>query len=373
MNTYFDNAATSFPKPAAVAAETGRYLNRIGGSYGRSASPRALAVARTVEECREALARFIGVARPENIAFTAHATLAINAILNGLVIPGAHVCVSPMEHNAVMRCLTHLAATRGAEYTVLPHTADGTVLVDKIESCLRPATALVIVNHMSNVNGTIQPIREIKQRIGATLLLIDAAQSLAACPILADAWNIDLIAFTGHKSLLGPTGTGGLYSREPDLIPAFIRGGTGSNSERIEMPAFLPDRLEAGTHNIAGIFGLLGALRNRPAPGHSHDALLELIAAIRNLPHITLYGADESRSQGPLFSINHRQLDCAAFGRLLLDRFGIETRVGLHCAPLAHQTLGTFPAGTVRIAPSIYHTNTDLHFLLDALKASSSS
>jgi cysteine desulfurase family protein len=364
-NTYFDNAATSFPKPAAVASEISRYLTSVGGSYGRSASRRALSVAKTVEETRDALGRTIGVSDSGSISFTANATHAINTVLYGLLTDHSHVCISPMEHNAVMRPLCHLAQSRGVEYTILPHGPDGLIDPAQIKSCIRQSTKLLIINHMSNVNGVIQPIAAIKSAIGAIPLLVDAAQSLGACPLQAE--NIDFITITGHKSLLGPTGIGALYCLDDKRIPSFFQGGTGSNSESFSMPEHLPDRLEAGTPNIAGIFGLLGALANKPQPAHSHDDFINLMHAIRQILGIQVYGAANSVNQGTLFSINHKRLDCAAFGRLLYDRFSIETRVGLQCAPLAHTTIGTAPNGTVRIAPSIYHTADDFAVLVNAI------
>jgi cysteine desulfurase family protein len=368
MNTYFDNAATSFPKPPAVAEEIGRYLNEIGGPYGRSSYGRSLTVSRTVEETREALAGVLGAVNGDSLTFTANATHAINLVLQGLLKPGDHVAVSPLEHNAVMRPLYHLSKTRGVTYTVLPHHRDGSIDLDGIGQALRADTALVIINHMSNVNGVIQPIDQIKARIGAIPLLVDAAQSLGCRELLAERWAVDYVCFTGHKSLLGPPGIGGLYCRDPQSIPALLQGGTGSNSEHLEMPAHLPDRLEAGTPNIVGVFGLNAALRHRPAPGHSQAQFLALLEGIAALPQLELQAAESRENQGPVFSVNHRGMDGAAFGRRLLQRSGIETRIGLHCAPLAHQSLGSFPHGSVRIATSPYHTAEDFDHLLQALR-----
>ena len=366
-NTYFDNAATSFPKPPAVAREAARYLDELGGPYGRGVYPRALEVSRTVEEARDRVAGLLATHKADSIAFTPNATVAINLVMQGLLAEGGHVLVSPLEHNAVMRTLCSLGRRAGVHFDVLPHLDDGLVDVAKIEQSLRPGTTLVAINHQSNVNGVIQPIEEIKQRLGNVPMLVDASQSLGQIPIDVDRWEIDYLAFTGHKNLLGPTGTGGLFAAAGESLQPLMFGGTGSRSASFEMPSFLPDRFEAGTPNIAGIFGLLGALKNRPDARHTKEDLRWLCDEVRRLPSVIFYGADDFSDQGSLFSINHKAHDCSEFAERLCDEFGVETRSGLHCAPLAHKTIGTFPQGAVRIAPSVYHSRADFEFLLEAL------
>jgi len=366
-NTYFDNAATSFPKPPAVAREVARYLNELGGPYGRGAYPRALEVSKTVEEARDRIAGMLATRKADSIAFTPNATVAINLVMQGLLAEGGHVLVSPLEHNAVTRTLCGLGRRAGVRFDVLPHLGDGLVDVAKIEQSLRPETALVAINHQSNVNGVIQPIEEIKQRLGNVPVLVDASQSLGEIPIDVDRWKIDYLAFTGHKGLLGPTGTGGLSAAVGENLQPLVFGGTGSRSASFEMPPFLPDRFEAGTPNIAGIFGLLGALKNRPDARHTKEDFRWLCDEVRRLPGVIFYGADDFSNQGSLFSINHEALDCSEFAERLCDEFGVETRCGLHCAPLAHETIRTFPRGSVRIAPSVYHTRADFEFLLKTL------
>jgi len=366
-NRYFDNGATSFPKPPAVGREMARYLEEVGGPYGRSAYPRALAVARTVEETRDHLAGMLGTDKADSIVFTPNATQAINTVLRGLLSGGGHVLVSPLEHNAVMRPLFALARTAGVRFNVLPHFGDGLVDVARVGECLDDKTRLVVINHQSNVNGVVQPIEEIKRQIGSIPILVDASQSLGQLPTRTDQWKIDYLAFTGHKALLGPTGIGGLFLNTPDSLAPLVCGGTGSRSASFDMPAFLPDRFEAGTPNIAGIFGLLGALKNRPRPGHTREDFRWLRAQVRELPNIRFYGADDFRHQGAVFSFNNGACDCSATGARLNDEYEIETRTGLHCAPLAHQTIGTFPQGTVRIAPSVYHSRSDFEYLLQAI------
>jgi cysteine desulfurase family protein len=367
FNSYFDNAATSFPKPPAVAAAMARYCNETGGPYGRSAYPRAVAVARAVEAARALLAQRMGVTREAGVVFTAHATQAVNTVLFSLLKPGAHIVVSPLEHNAVMRPLAALCAARSCSYTVLPHLSDGMLNIARLPAALQKNTVLAIVNHQSNVNGLVQPIGAIAAALGALPLLLDAAQSLGSQTLQLDKWNIAWCACTGHKGLLGPTGTGALYMREPATLAPLMYGGTGSLSESFEMPAFAPDRFEAGTPNIAGILGLGAALEEPPQPRHTRADFLDLLRSVQQLKSLRVLCAQESHYQAELFSFTHVAHSCSHLAHLLAQDYAVETRAGLHCAPLAHQRLGTFPHGAVRISLSPYHTPQDLETLLRAL------
>ncbi len=362
---YFDCGATSYPKPIEVAQEISRYLNDIGGPYGRSFYQRALEVSGVVEETRSLLADRLGVAAPEKVVFCYNATHAVNTVLKGLDLQGKEVWISPLEHNAVARPLRRLKKQKKISVRFLPAAADGRVRPEKLSGLFSKKTGLIVVNHQSNVNGVVQPIREIKACAGDIPVLVDAAQSFGHIPIKAAEWKIDFIAFTGHKGLLGPTGTGGLYLAQP--LATFMEGGTGSRSETSAMPEFLPDKFEAGTPNIAGIFGLKAALVHRPVPAHTETDFLHLLDACRKLPGIKVHAADSPRHQGELFSITSTFMDPSTLGMRLYEEYGIETRLGLHCAPLAHRHIGTFPAGTVRISPSIYHRHLDFDKFLDAL------
>ena len=368
-NGYFDNAATSFPKPAEVAAAMARYLTEVGGSHRRSASPRAAEVARVVEAARDRVAALLGVGVPECVAFMPGATMAINTVMQSVLGRGGHVLISPLEHNAVMRPLTMLAQTCGVQFSLLPALADGTVDVDGIASAITPDTRLAVVNHESNVNGVIQPLRAIRQALGDIPLLVDASQSAGTVPVEMDAWGITFVAFTGHKALLGPPGTGGLAVCGNQRLDPLVLGGTGSLSDSFDMPSFMPDRLEAGTTNIAGLFGLRAALEHRPEPRHTRDDFMWLLGCVRALPGFTVHAALHADAQGALFSVSHARLDCADICTMLCERWGIEVRAGLHCAPLAHKTLGTFPRGTARIAPSPYHTRDDFARVVAALRS----
>ncbi len=361
-NRYFDNGATSFPKPPEVAAATSRYLNEVGGPYGRSAYNRALDVARTVETARDRLADLLGTSRAEQVVFTPNATHALNLVVRSTLDSGGRVLISPLEHNAVTRPLQEFCARSGGSFVQLPHFADGRIDTERIADVLTTDTVLVVVNHQSNVNGVIQPLAAIKERIGPVPLLVDASQSLGVTPVAADAWNLDYVAFTGHKALLGPTGIGGLYLRRPESVEPLIYGGTGSASDSFQMPRVMPDRFEAGTLNVAGIYGLLAALVARPEPRHSRAEFCRLLDELHSLPGLRVLCADRFDDQGDVFSLQKIGEDPARLCRQLFAAYG------LHCAPLAHQALGTFPLGAVRIGLSPYHTPDDFTYLLTAIK-----
>lgn len=367
-NRYFDNAATSFPKPPEVGEAMLRYLRDVGAPYGRSAYPRAFEVARVVETARDRLAACLGIGAPENLVFTPNATVALNMVLFHFLVSGDKVLISALEHNAVMRPLEALKEKLEIRVEPLPSFPDGRVDPTRMTPAFLAGVKLVIVNHQSNVNGVIQPLPEIKKAIGGTPLLVDASQSAGAIPIKTDEWGIDFLAVTGHKSLLGPTGTGALYIRRPSSLQPLIYGGTGSASDRFTLPSVMPDKFEAGTGNIVGIYGLDAALNHRPSPQHTPEEFARFLAQIKNLPGLKVYAAADTQHQGELFSISHPRFDPAVIGNTLWEKYGIEVRLGMHCAPLAHQTLGTFPTGTVRIAPSPYHRPQDFDYVVGALQ-----
>lgn len=367
INKYFDNGATSFPKPPEVAEEIAGYLNEIGGTYGRSYHSKAIQVSKIVEETRNMFAKMINAHNSSNIVFTHNATHGINTVLKGLNLKNCEVAVSVLEHNAVMRPLTAIAEQNSIKIRFIPSFSDGLIDVSKVPEVITEKTALVVVNHMSNVNGVIQPVEEIKEIIGDKPILVDAAQSGGHIKIDV-LKGLDFVAFTGHKGLLGPTGTGILYIRNPEMLDSFIEGGTGSRSESVEMPQFMPDKFEAGTPNIAGIFGLRAALMNRPVPAHSFKELAQLIENIEEIDGFNVVRANDINNQGALFSILSSVMDPSVLGMKLFEKYSIETRIGLHCAPLAHKHLGTFPQGTVRISFSPYHTNEDIEYLINSLR-----
>jgi len=367
MNLYFDNCATSFPKPSAVAEAMNLHLNETGGTYGRSAYPRILKSTRIVEECRDQLASLIGTGDAAKIIFTANATTALNLMIQGICRKGGHVLTSVMEHNAVARPLEHLRQKGLIEWDLLESSPDGRILTEKIAAKIRFNTILVVVCHMSNVNGMAQSPGEIKKAIGDIPLLVDASQSLGQYPVEADNWGVDFLAFTGHKSLLGPTGTGGAFMRYPDRVDPLLFGGTGSGSDSLLMPSFMPDKFEAGTPNITGIHGLNAALKNRPQGRHSRDDFATLLKEIKMDRNYRVRCAEDFANQGKLFSVVHGSLSGSELARRFWDEFGIECRAGLHCAPLAHRHLGSFPDGDCRFSMSPYHTPEELEYLSKAI------
>jgi cysteine desulfurase family protein len=370
MNGYFDNGATSWPKPPECAEQIARYLNETGGPYGRSFYPRALEVSRTVEETRDLLAPVLGTGDSGCIVFTQNATMAINTVLRGLGLErGDIVYSSALEHNALTRPLKRLEDEQGICVRLLPSLPDGALDLERTAGIDFSGVSLVAVNHMSNVNGLVQPLKELRALTGNVPLLLDAAQSAGHIPLEADAWGVDYLAFTGHKALLGPPGTGGLFVRDVDTLTPLMAGGTGSRSESYDTPSFMPDKFEAGTPNIAGIFGLYGSLTADIEPRHLREDFLELLRGVSGLPGYRVYRAEREALQGELFSLTHERMDSSELAMRLYETHRIETRPGLHCAPLAHRTLGTFPEGTVRIAPSLYHSARDFEMLLEALEA----
>ena len=362
---YFDNAATSFPKPIDVSREMAYYLDVLGGPYGRSAYPRAIEVMRQVENTRDMISAKLGVAESSRVCFAASATAAINMAIFGLIKEDSHVLISPLEHHAVTRPLCALAKAKHITWSILDAEPDGKVIPEKIKGCLKNNTKLVIVNLQSNINGLIQPVQEIKQEIGDIPILLDASQSTLDFGL----GNLDLIAFSGHKSLLGPPGVGGLVIAEHMSLEPQILGGTGSRSTAYEMPESYPERMEAGTLNIPGILGLGAALQSNILPGHSPADFNSFIDSLSAIPSVKLHTARSAVDRGKTFSMtfDNQSVDIVAIK--LWELGGIEVRVGLHCAPLAHKHLNTFPAGTLRVSPSVFHSVRDFEYFSRVLRA----
>lgn len=368
MNPYFDNASTTFPKPPQVADAMAAYINGCGGTYGRAAYGRVYEATGIVESCRDRVAALLGVADVANIAFSTNATSGINTVIKGMNLSGGTVLMSPMEHNAVMRPLHHLEQQGVIKTEILPFTSDGRIDLETLTAKPGNNVKLICCVHQSNVNGVIQPVSELCQWAGDVPVMVDATQSAGYIPVEGDKWGAAAIAFTGHKGLYGPTGTGGVYIRNASLTTPLIHGGTGSNSESYEMPADMPDHLEAGTPNMVGLAGLDAALANHPQWQITDDEWFGWIDSLQSINGIKILKANNNEYQGRVISFTLRKHQPSEIAFLLYQKFGIEVRQGLHCAPLAHRTLGTFPNGTARIAISAYHTIDDLLFLADAIK-----
>ena len=354
------------------------YLDHIGANPGRSGHSLAIAAGRIVDSTRERIATLFNAPDPLRVAFTANATEALNLALRGWLRPGDHIITSSMEHNAVMRPLRELEKD-GVELTVLPCNLDGTLDPELIEHAIRSNTTLIVLSHASNVAGTLLPIAaagQIARRHGL-LLLVDSASTAGAFSIDMETDGIDLLAFTGHKSLLGPTGTGGLVIGDrvdtARLLP-LIRGGTGSRSDSEEQPDWLPDRYESGTLNVMGLAGLNASLEWLLARGiasirmHSVGITRQLINGLQSIPGITIQGTCDAERQTGTVSFSIIGVSPSDAGLWLDEEFNIQSRIGLHCAPAAHRTLSTFPTGTIRFATGIFTCEADVERALDAVR-----
>jgi cysteine desulfurase family protein len=373
---YLDNAATTYPKPEeALKRALERYL-RTGVSPGRGSYDAATDAQELVVATRKRLAIFFGAPEPDRVIFTANATDALNTVLLGMLRPGDHVISTRLEHNSVLRPLHHLYTRGMIEYTLVPFDGDGFVDPHDIAAAIRPATRLVVVSHVSNVLGTIQPIAEIGRRCleRGVPLIVDAAQSAGIVPIDMQGSNIGAIAFTGHKSLLGPTGIGGLVL-DPGLQVEPTRfGGTGVDSGSLFHTETFPHRLESGTLNLLGILGLfesldfferetIEALRGREM------ALTERLRdGLQDTEGIILYCSLDLSQHIPLLTVNVDGLDPLDVGDILDGDFGISVRVGLHCAPLVHESLGTSPRGAVRFSFGPFNTEEHVDAVLTAMR-----
>ncbi len=374
---YFDNAATSWPKPGATMKAMMDFNANVGANPGRSGHRLSIEAGRIVFHAREAIASLLGAGDPQSVVFTRNATEGLNTIVRGLLRPGDHVVISSMEHNSVMRPL-HEAERNGIDLTVVPCSPTGTLAPEDIAAAIRKNTKLIMVTHASNVIGTILPIADIA-RIAhehGTIICVDAAQTAGSVPIDVERDDIDLLVFTGHKSLYGPQGTGGFYIRKglEEAVSPLQRGGTGSASEFEEHPEFMPDRFEAGTPNAIGIAGLgagagylteigIDAIRQKEI------ALTGLfLDGIRSIRGVKIYGEANPtrRTAVASFTIDGAAPSDVAFD--LDERFDIMSRPGLHCAPSAHRTMGTFPEGTIRFSFGIFTTEEEISVAVKAIE-----
>jgi cysteine desulfurase / selenocysteine lyase len=378
---YFDNAATTFPKPRVVVEAVHDYMTRVGANAGRSGHYLSQQSGEMVFRARRALASLFGLKDPMRVIFTANATEALNLAIFGLCRRGDHVITGPLEHNSVIRPLRHLADRGEIELTVLRGDFRGLIDADDLKKALRSNTRMVALCHASNVTGHIQPLVPLGElcRSRGIVLLADAAQSAGVVDIDLRRDAVDLLAVAGHKSLYGPTGTGALLlgdHLDHRILTPLKFGGTGSLSDRIIQPDFLPDRLESGTLNLAGLAGLqagIAALRTVPGGlteiAAGKDRLVRYFAerCCRRLDGIDFY-TDPDRPGTGTVAFNLRRLDNASLQERLSEHYRICGRSGLHCAPLAHQTLGTHPGGTMRFSFGLFSTPEEIDRAVDALE-----
>ncbi len=369
---YLDNAATTAQKPSSVYRAVLDALTQNGASPGRGGYRLALQAAETVYDARERLADFFHVSDPSRMIFTQNTTQGLNTAIKGTLSAGDHVIYSSMEHNSVVRPLKTLEKKGRITTSLLTANAHGEMDLSRLPSLLRPNTRLICLTHSSNVCGSITDIytaAEIAKKHGA-YLLVDAAQSAGTLDI--DAGKLDMLAFPGHKGLLGPAGTGGLYIAEHVTVRPLMQGGTGSMSESLLQPKILPDCLESGTQNAPAISGLSAALRFIKSVGidaiRQHETALchHFDDAMKNMPGVTLYGPEHKTA---ISAINIKGLDCTTAASLLDTRYDICVRSGLHCAPLAHQSLGTLDTGCIRFSFGCFNTLPEVTRAIDAVFA----
>ena len=373
---YLDNAATTFPKPESVYKAVDDFNRTVGANPGRSGYPTARAASKIVAETRGLLAQLFHVQNPNQIVFTANATEAINLGLKGLLKTGDHVVTTVIEHNSMLRPLRSLEESHGLEVSRVQCDGSGHVDPEDIRTALQPNTKLVCITHASNVTGTIHDVKAISDLIheNDTFLMVDAAQTAGCVPIDVQGMNIDLLAFTGHKGLYGPQGTGGLYIRPGLEVRPFREGGTGSESSSDRQPRTMPDYYEGGTPNTPGIAGLGAGVRFVLETGveiiREHEKVLiqRLIERLSAVKGGRVYGPIGVEARVAVVSLTVKDLPPLNLAHLLASGFNIATRSGLHCAPLIHHYIGTAETGTVRASMGYFNTADEMDCLGDALE-----
>ena len=371
---YFDNAATTMRKPDCVVQAVTEALCAMGNS-GRGVHEGALSASRIIYDSRIALAELFGAESPERIAFTANSTQALNIAIKGVLNPGDHVITTALEHNSVLRPLYELEE-RGVQLTILPADKAGNIRYEDFEQEIRPNTRAIVTTHGSNLTGNLLDIGRlggIAKKYGL-LYIVDASQTAGVFDIDVQQMHIDILCFTGHKGLLGPQGTGGLYVRDGVEVRPLLSGGSGVQTYLRSHPAQMPTALEAGTLNGHGIAGLGAAVRHILDTGmetirQKEQALMwEFYTQVRQIPGITVYGDFSTQNRCPIVTLNVRDYDSGEVSDALASEYGIATRSGAHCAPLMHKALGTVEQGAVRFSFSHYNTEEEINFAVSALR-----
>ena len=373
---YLDNASTSFPKAPTVATAMSDYITNRGININRGSYALAYDVEDIIYTTRQRLNTLFNGHDPSHVIFTQNVTMSLNMVIKGLLKAGDHVLVSSMEHNAVMRPLTQLL-NKGITFDIIPCDKTGSIQLESMDSLIRPNTVAMIINHASNVCGTIQPLESIGSicKDHNLQFIVDAAQTAGVIPIDVKACHIDALCFTGHKGLLGPQGIGGiiLTKEMAQTLTPLIAGGTGSFSHLETMPTHMPDAFEAGTLNLPGIIGLNEGLSYIESQGmeniHNHELALTqaFLEGLQSIDVVNIIGKQDIQDRTAVVSITIDSMDPASIAYELESTYHIMTRVGLHCAPRAHQTLGTYPEGTVRFSFGYANTHEDVESALSAL------
>ncbi|MPM11796.1 Cysteine desulfurase SufS [bioreactor metagenome] len=377
MSIYLDNASTTFPKPESVPKAIYNFLTNVGGNPGRSNHDNALQTNRILVESREAIAQFFNYKSIENVIFTSNITTSLNILINSSLSLGDHVITSSMEHNSVLRPLFNLKNQGLIELDIVYANKFGFISTEDLKNTIKSNTKMIVINHASNVIGSIQPIKEIGDicKNNNIFFVLDTAQSAGVLDIDFTRINLSALAFTGHKSLFGPQGIGG-FIIDDNLNKScnpYILGGTGSLSHSLTQPDFLPDKFESGTLNMPGIVGLMEGIKFIQSEGintiYSKNNFLRnyFIEKIKNINGVILYDDKYNNNYTSCISFNIKDMDTAELSFTLDSDFGIKNRSGLHCAPLAHKTIGSFPSGTVRLSLSYFNTKEDMDYTINAI------
>ena len=372
---YLDNAATSWPKPETVYKAIDDCMRNYAANPGRSGHKLAMRAAREIYATRELAAELFHVQQPERIIFTSNTTESLNMAIKGLVKSGDHVILSSMEHNSVIRPLKKLEK-QGVSLTILPCNREGALDLALLYAAIRPETKLIVCLHASNVTGTLLPIAQ----IGAVAkkkgirFLVDAAQSAGVYDIDIPQMGVDMLAARGHKGLFGPQGTGLLYVGEGISLDTLEEGGTGSKSAEFMQPDFLPDRLESGTVNTPGIIGLQAGLQFLEKEGlaairsYEEELCQNMIDGLLNIPGVCVYGPQDAKKQAAVVAFMLPNMDCSKAAYLLDSEYCIACRPGLHCSPLAHNTIGTGGKGALRFSMGYFNSKSDVLYALSAVR-----
>lgn len=377
ISIYLDNAATTFPKPNEVTDSMIKYMTEVGGNPGRGAYENSIKSSEIVFDCRLKLSELFNFDKVENVVFTSNITTSLNTLLKSSIKDGWHIITTSMEHNSVLRPLASIQKYKNIEVDIINCNENGVININTLKETIRENTKLIVLSHASNVIGSVQPIKEIGDicKEKNIYFIIDSAQTAGNLHLDFKNLNCSALAFTGHKSLLGPQGIGGFLITDEfnEEMSPFIEGGTGSESFNTEQPTFLPDKFESGTLNMPGIVGLLSSLKFIKNFGlHNiqsteHNLFKIFIEELLNMDYINIIGYNSNLQYVPTISITSSKTDVAELGMLLERDFGIMTRTGLHCAPLAHKTLGTFPTGTLRFSLGLFNTKDHIDYTINSL------
>ncbi|WP_338028361.1 aminotransferase class V-fold PLP-dependent enzyme [Crassaminicella indica] len=375
MVIYLDNAATTYPKPEMVYVAMDKCMREYGANPGRAGHQLALEAGRAIYKTRELICKLFNIDNPMQIIFTCNATDSLNLALKGILKQGDHIITTSMEHNSMIRPIVTLEKL-GIEYTVIQCDKKGMIDTQDIEKAIKENTKMIATTHASNVAGTLMPIEEIGEiaEKNNIIYLVDAAQTAGVYNIDVEKMNIDLLAAPGHKGLLGPQGTGFLYIREGLDLQQMKEGGTGSKSELLTQPEIIPDRYESGTPNTPGIVGLGAGIEFILKEGiekirkHEEELTAYMISELQKIDNVRIYGPLDAKKQAAVISINIEDEDSSEISYILDKVFHIAVRSGLHCAPMAHKTMGTFEQGTVRFSLGYFNTKEDVEKAVEALK-----